>query len=138
MAVSFVGSEDLLHPLDPAAPVRLETIECGAGAQEVVGLGADDRLATDSVLAHQFGPLQHGDVLLHRRHADRVFAGQGRDREPALVGAAEDVTADRIGQRLEQQVGGPLVVVDWFLSQSTSRAGRRRRRAGSRRGWARR
>jgi hypothetical protein len=49
---------------------------------------------------------QHGHVLLHRRHADWVLAGQGRDREPALMGAAEDVAAGRIGQRPEQQVGG--------------------------------
>ena len=78
---------------------------------ERVCLDAHDRLAPDPVLADQFGALQHGDVLLDRRQADRVLAGEGRDREPAVVGAAQDVAARPVGQRAELQVGEPLVVI---------------------------
>jgi hypothetical protein len=43
-------------------------------------------------------------VLLHRGEADRIAAGQRRDREIAAAGTGEDVAAGGVGERFEEKV----------------------------------
>ena len=67
-------------------------------------VGADDLPPPDAVLADQAGPLEHGDVLLHRREAHRVVAGQLGDALLAVDRAAHDVTPGGIAQCAEDAV----------------------------------
>ena len=67
-------------------------------------IGADDLAAPDALLGDQAGPLEHGDVLLHRREAHRVVAGQLDDALLGIDRAADDVAPRGIGERAEQAV----------------------------------
>src|ERR687885_1514138 len=98
-----VGNE-LGHAVDAAAPELLVLVEQAAHDAEPLEIGADDLAASDALLRDQAGPFEDRDVLLDRREAHRVMAGQLDD---ALLGAdraANDVAPRVIGERAEHAV----------------------------------
>src|SRR5437667_10448980 len=67
-------------------------------------MGAHDLAAADALLGDQAGTFEDGDMLLNRREAHWVVAGQLDD---ALLGAdraADDVAPRVIGERAEHTV----------------------------------
>jgi hypothetical protein len=92
------------HPVNAPAPSRLEFVEGLPRAAHRAGIGAHELLAPVALLGDQASPLEHGDVLLHRREAHRVTPRESRNR--GLVGgaAAKDVATGRVGQGMEQPV----------------------------------
>ena len=56
------------------------------------------------MLADEAGPLEDGDVLLHRREAHRVVRGQLGDALLPVDRAAHDVTPGGVTQRAEDAV----------------------------------
>jgi len=80
------------------------------GASQRVDLGADELFAPAPVLADQARPLEHRNVLLHRREADRVEPSERRDRQFPFGRAAEDVAPGGVAEGLEEQIGAPFRV----------------------------
>ena len=58
-----------------------------------------------ALLGDQAGPLEHGDVLLHRREAHRVVPGQLGDALAAVQRPQDDVAPGGIRQGGEDVVG---------------------------------
>lgn len=96
------------HPVNPSTPSRLELVESLPRARDRSGVRAHELLATVWLLGDQAGPLEDGDVLLHRSEAHRVATREARNR--GLVGraAAQDVATGRVCQRMEQTVNRVL------------------------------
>jgi hypothetical protein len=94
-----------------------------------------------ALLGDQAGPLQHGDVLLHRREAHRIGPRESRDRRLARRAAAKDVAAGGVGESMEQLVNCPVrqviynhMVVDYPLPHPEQEAPCPRPRGACRRG----
>ena len=58
-----------------------------------------------TLLGHELGPLEHGDVLLHRGEAHRVPLGEPRDGVVAPHRAHDDVAPGGVGECVEEPVG---------------------------------
>src|SRR5919204_2928347 len=98
-----VGNE-VGHAVDAAAPQLLVLVEQTTHGAQPLEIGAHDLAASDALLGEQAGAFEDGDVLLNRREAHRVVAGQLDD---ALLGAdraADDVAPRVIGERAEHAV----------------------------------
>jgi hypothetical protein len=100
--------EQVGHPLHPPAPGRLELVEGFPRLADGAGVGAHELLPPAAPLGDQASALQHRDVLLHRGEAHLVGVGQSRHRQLVVGGAAQDVAAGGVGQRVEQVVHGPV------------------------------
>ena len=87
-----------------AAPQLLVLVEQAPRHAEPLEIGADDLPPPDALLGDQAGPLEDGDVLLHRREAHRVVAGQLGDALLAVDRPAHDVPPGGITQRAEDAV----------------------------------
>ena len=96
--------EDVAEPVEPVPPERLEDLELLAGVPQCRDVGADEVLPALPALDHQPGPLENGDVLLDRREADWVVAGELED---ALLGA--DRAADNVAARVIRESGEEAV-----------------------------
>src|SRR5438270_5523402 len=98
-----VGNE-VGQAVDAATPQLLVLVEQVAHDAKAFEIGADELAASDALLGDQAGALEDGDVLLDRREAHRVVAGQLDD---ALLGAdraADDVAPRVIRERAEHAV----------------------------------
>lgn len=82
-----------------------ELVEQAADVAHSVDPAAHDPLAASLVLGDELGPLEDGDVLLHGGEAHRVTPGQRGYVVLAAQHQPDDVSACRIGERVEQQVG---------------------------------
>ena len=96
--------EQLHHPVHAAAPRALEVVEHPPRPADGGAVGVDELLPPAPLLGHETGPLQHRDVLLHRREAHGVAGGEPRDRRVLHQAAVQDVPARRVGQRVEHAV----------------------------------
>ena len=96
--------EDLVHACDAVAPQLLESVERGAGVAQSIASGAYERFAPSPLFGDQLGPLEHGDMLVHRSETHWVPSGQCR--EGLLLGEKrqEHVPTCRIGQGVENGV----------------------------------
>jgi hypothetical protein len=86
-----VGNE-VGHAVDAAAPQLLILVEQATHEAQSLETGADDLAASDALLADQAGAFEDGDVLLDRREAHGVVAGEFAD---ALVGVIARRTMSR-------------------------------------------
>ena len=103
--LSFVGfGEDVAESVDAITPARLELVEQTVDVAHGVDPPAHDPLAASLVLGDEVGPLEDGDVLLHRGKAHRVPASQVGDGVLTLQHQPDDVPAGPIGKRMEQEV----------------------------------
>ena len=107
--IGVVFGEHLVDAIDPAAPVALEPVEGRSGPREAGGLDVDDLFAPASLFSHQPRPLELRNVLLDRREADRIEAGEGGDGELRLTRADEDVSPGGVAESLEEKVFGTNV-----------------------------
>ena len=96
--------DELGHAVDPAAPQLLVLVEQAARHAQSLDIGADDLASPDALLGDQPGPLEDRDVLLHRREAHRVVAGQLCDALLAVDRAAHDVAPGVVRQGAEHAV----------------------------------
>src|SRR5207253_6818115 len=71
--------EELVHAVDPSPPQLLVLVEQAARDQQRLEVGADDPAAADALFRDQACALENRDVLLDRREAHRVMAGQLED-----------------------------------------------------------
>ena len=74
-------------------------------SSEGVGVRAHELLSPASLLGHELGALEHRHVLLDRREAHRVAAGQLGDALLLVQHDRDDVAACRVGERVEETVG---------------------------------
>src|SRR5712671_4149228 len=96
--------DEVVHAVDPSPPQLFVLVEHAARDEQRVEVGADDLAAADALLRDQACALENCDVLLDRREAHRVMAGQLED---ALLGAdraADDVAACAIPEGGEHAV----------------------------------
>ena len=105
MRFLLAAGDEVRHAIDAAAPQRLVLVEQAARQAERLHVGADDLAAAAALLGDQPGPLEHGDVLLDRREAHRVVAGELGHALAAAQRPEDDVTPRGIGQRGEDDVG---------------------------------
>jgi hypothetical protein len=113
---SFVGfGEDVAELMHAVTPDGLELVEQAVDIANGVDPPAHEPLATSMVLGHEVGPLEHGDMLLHRGEAHRVPPSEVRHGVFAVQHQLDDVAASRIGQRMEEHVRS-LVVRNSYLT----------------------
>ncbi len=101
----LAGGDEVGHPVDPATPQRLVLVEQATRQAQRLDAGAHDLATAASLLGDEPGSLEHGDVLLHRRKAHGVVAGQLCDTLAAVQRPQDDVTPGRIGEGGEDLVG---------------------------------
>ena len=82
----------------------LELVEQAVDVAHGVDPPPHDPLAASLVLGDEVGPFEHGDVLLHGGEAHRVAPSEVRHGVLALQHQPDDVTARRIGERMEQEI----------------------------------
>src|SRR3989442_14636472 len=99
--------DELADAVDPSPPQLLVLVEEAARDEQRLEVGADDLAAADALLRDQACALENRDVLLDRREAHRVMAGQLED---ALLGA--DRAADDVAARVIRE-GGEHAVEFW-------------------------
>src|SRR5207302_2842590 len=87
-----------------AAPQLLVLVEQAARDAQLVEIAADDFAASDALLRDQAGPLENCDMLLDRREAHRVVAGQLEDALLSVDRPADDVAPRVIRQGAEHAV----------------------------------
>jgi hypothetical protein len=88
-----------------APPERLELVEQAVHLAKDTGHPPDPLLATVPALDDEPRPLEHRHVLLHRREAHRVAAGQLGDRLLLRQHDRDDVATGGVGERVEHVVG---------------------------------
>jgi hypothetical protein len=84
------------HSVNPSTPSRLELVESLPRARDRFGVRAHELLASVWLLGDQAGPLEDGDVLLHRSEAHRVATREARNRGLVSGAAAQDVATGRV------------------------------------------
>src|SRR5699024_8403300 len=105
----LLGREQLVDAGDVLASALLQLGEHRGGGAEGAGGATGEGLPAVTAPGEQAGPLEHHDVLLHRREAHRVVPGQGRDRLLASQHPPQDVPPRAIRERMEPGVR-PVVV----------------------------
>ena len=98
----------VLDAIEPVAPDGLDAVEKSVRSSERVGVRAHELLPPASLLGHELCPLEHRDVLLDRREAHRVAAGELGDALLVVQHDRDDVAACRVGERVEEPVGALL------------------------------
>src|SRR6185312_2734464 len=103
LVLSRFGEEvpDAVCALAPDVPVGIEQ---AGGPLQRLRIAVHDLLPSVPLLAHERRPLEHRDVLLHRREAHLVIPGQGAHGLPGPHHLADDVAPGRIRQGLEDAV----------------------------------
>jgi hypothetical protein len=97
--------EDIAESLHTVTPDGLELVEQVVDIAHGVDPSSHDPLAATLVLGDEVGPLEHGDVLLHRGEAHRVSPSQVGHGVLAMKRQPDDVAASRIGEGVEQEIG---------------------------------
>src|SRR5688572_21393860 len=93
-----------MHALDALAPERLVAVEQAPCDTECLDVGVDDLPPPAAVLADEAGPLEDRNVLLHRREAHRVVAGQLGHALLPVDRPAQDVAPGGVTQCPEDAV----------------------------------
>jgi len=93
-----VFCEQRVEPVDPRAPNLFVAVQQCLGPLNLGGVSADDAFAAPSLLGHQRGSFQDGNVLLDCGPRHVVGRGQFGHRRLTGEGAADDVAAGGIGQ----------------------------------------
>jgi hypothetical protein len=97
--------ENPVDAVDTRAPERLELVEQAVHVAKDTGYPPDPLLTAVPALDDEPRPLEHRHVLLHRREAHRVAAGQLGDRLLLRQHDRDDVATGGVGERVEHVVG---------------------------------